>query len=369
MRQIIIALSGFAIVGLGFLGFKIFADSKEEPEKNEEKTAVQVYVEAVKNDTIPVSITTSGSLVARDRITLFSEVQGVFIPGSKKFKAGEKYAKNESLIRINNEEFKANVIAQRSTFRSLITSILPDIQFDYPESIDTWKSYLKNLNIENSLPELPKAKSEKEDSYLTGKNVNVTYYNIKNLEARLKKYSISAPYSGVLVETAINPGALVSPGQKLGEFIKPNIFELELNVNANLQDFLSVGKIVGLSDIEHTKTYQGTVTRINEKIDRGSQTIKIFVEVKANDLREGEYLEANITAKPAVNVIEIPRTLLVNNEAIYTVTDSILHVTPVYIYYAGIDKVLIKGLKEGMHYVSKPISGGYEGMKVKVLNK
>ncbi len=368
MRKIIISISGLVIIGIGLMVSRSLSESKEEPEKNNEKTVKPVYVNCVKNSLIPVSITTSGSILARDRMTLYSEVQGVFVPSSKRFKAGEKYSKGETLIRINSEEFKANVIAQRSAFKSLITSILPDIQFDYPDAFDKWKSYLNSITIEQSLPVLPKAGSEKEQSYLTGKSINTTYYNIKNLEARLKKYVITAPYSGVLVEANINPGTLVSPGQKLGEFIKPNIFELELNVNANLQEFLTIGKTVELSNIEHTQSYTGTVSRINQKIDRASQTIKIFVEVLANNLKEGEYLEATINAKPAEDMIEIPRTLLVNNEAIYTVTDSTLHVTPVNIYYSGLDHVVIKGLKDGTQYVSKPVSGGYEGMKIKIVN-
>ena len=367
MRKIIISLSGVLILILGVRGCNVLMASKEAPEKKKEKIVKLVYTDTVKNGIIPISITTSGSILAKNRMTLFSEVQGVFVPTRKRFKAGEKYAKGEPLIRINNEEFKANVIAQRSNFKSLLTSILPDIQFDYPASLNTWNAYLNDIDIEKNLPELPKPSSVKEENYLIGKNINGTYYNIKNLEARLKKYLISAPYSGVLIETNINPGALVSPGQKLGEFIQPYVFELELNVNANLQDFLAVGKQVDLSNIEHTQHYIGTVSRINEKIDRGTQTIKIFVEVNSKDLKEGEYLEANIYAKPAENMIQIPRTLLVNNEAIYTVTDSTLHLTPVNVFYASLDSVVIGGLKEGIQYVTKPVSGGFEGMKIKAI--
>lgn len=367
MRKVIISLSGFVVLGLGILVFKTLSASKIEPEKNTEKLMKLVYVDEVKNTAIPISITSSGSLLARDRMTLFSEVQGVFLPSSKRFKAGESYRKGEALIRINSEEFKANVIAQRSSFRSLITSILPDLQFDYPDVFESWKNYLNSINIKQSLPELPNSSSEKAKSYLTGKNIDVTYYTIKNLEARLKKYTISAPYSGVLVSASINPGALVSPGQKLGEFIKPNIFELELNVNANLQDFLSIGKKVDLNTMEGTQDFVGVVSRINQKIDRGSQTIKIFVQVTSNALKEGEYLEAHINANEASNAIEIPRTLLVNNEAIFTVSENVLHLTPVNIFYSGLEKVIIKGLEEGAQYVSKPISGGYEGMKIKIV--
>ena len=367
MRKIIISLSGVVILVLSLFISNLLSESKKAPEKNDSKTVKAVYVNAVENKMIPISITSSGSIIAKERMAIYAEVQGVFMPGNRLFKAGEKYRKGETLIRINNEEFRANVIAQRSGFKSLITSILPDIKFDYTDSYNVWKTYLAAIDIQKNLPSLPEIVSEKEQNFLIGKNINVTYYNIKNLETRLRKYTITAPYSGALVEASINPGSLVSQGQKLGEYIKPNKFELELNVNANLQDFLNIGKLVTLTNIEHTETYSGTVSRINEKIDRASQTIKIFVDVLSSNLKEGEYLEATISAKETESAIEIPRTLLVNNKFIYTVENGLLHLMPVDIFYASTNTVVIKGLKDGLVYANKPVVDGYEGMKVNVI--
>ncbi len=368
MRKTIISIvGGLVILGLSFALSSKLSNSKKAPETSGLTESKSVYTNRVKNQNIPISITTSGSLLAKQRMAIYAEVQGVFMPSRKSFKPGETYKKGESLVRINNAEYKANVIAQRSSFKALVTSILPDLQFDYPEAYADWKSYLSKLDIQKNLPELPQSNAEQVENYLVGKNVNTTYYTIKNLETRLAKYTISAPYSGVLVATSINPGALVNAGQKLGEYIQPNIFELELNVNANLQDFLNIGKKVALNDIEHTQTYEGTVTRINEQIDRNSQTIKIFVEVHSKTLREGEYLEANINAQDAENAIEIPRSLLLNNEAIYVVKNGTLHIQPVHVFYANLNTVIIKGLPDGLEYISKPITGGFEGMKVKVI--
>ena len=55
------------------------------------------------------------------------------------------------------------------------------------------------------------------------------------------------------------------------------------------------------------------------------------------------------------------------NEAIYTIVDNTLHLQPVTIFYSNLNTVVIKGLKDGTEYVSKPIEGGFEGMKVNVI--
>lgn len=313
MRKIIITVVGFAIIGLGFLGFKTMSASKVAPEKVIETFVNSVYTDKVVNKIIPVAIETSGSVLAKDRMVIFSEVQGVFLNTSKAFKAGTNYSNGENLIRINNDEFVASVVAQRSSFKNIITSMLVDIKFDYPTALSKWEGYLSSIDITKNLPDLPEIENNKEKNYLTSKTIFSTYYNIKNLEVRLKKYSISAPYSGTLVEGLVTPGTLITPGQKLGTFIKEGVYELELNINASLQDHLKMGTTVELTNIEKTKSFEGKVIRVNPQIDRSSQTIKIFVEIKSSDLKEGEYLEANIYAKDIEKGLELPRALLINH--------------------------------------------------------
>ena len=367
MRKVIISIAGLAIIGIGFLGFKSLSESKKAPEKILDKVVNAVYVSKVNNKETPITIKTSGSILAKDRLVIYSEVQGVFEKSSKSFKAGTNYKGGESLIKVNNEEFIASVVAQRSLFKNMITSILADIKFDYPLSIDKWENYLASIDITKDLPSLPDIESNQEKNYITGKSIFSTFYTIQNLEVRLKKYKITAPYSGALVEALVTPGTIISPGQKLGTYIKENVFELELNVNASLQDFLKLGTTVNLTNISKTKEFIGKVTRVTPQIDRSSQTIKIFVEVKSSELKEGEYLEANIYAKNVDKAIEVSRTLLVNNNSIYIVESGKLKLIPIDIVYENTNTVIVEGLKNGIEYISRPISGAFEGMLVKVV--
>jgi len=369
-RQIIIsAIGGILVLGMGIMVMKKLTASKKKTDVSDSKVTTLVYTSFVKNKNIPLSITTSGSVVAKDRMVLFSEVQGIFMPSSKSFKAGTRYSRGETLIRINNEEFNASVKAKRSSYKNMITSILADIQFDYPNSLQTWKNYLTSIDINKSLPNLPKIESEKENNFITSRNINSTFYSIKNMETRLRKYSIKAPYTGILVDAKVTPGSLINPGMKLGEYIKPNVYELELNVNANLESFLKKGKTVELHNIEKTKTWKGKVTRINQMINRSSQTIKIYVQVVSKELKEGEYLEADVFAKEEANAFEIPRSLLLDNNSVYIVQDSILKLLPVELVYSNLNSVVIKGLENGTEYISKPIVGAYEGMKVVIFEE
>ena len=171
MRKGIISIAGVAIIGIGFLGFKSLSESKKAPEKILDKVVNAVYVSKVNNKETPITIKTSGSILAKDRLVIYSEVQGVFEKSSKSFKAGTNYRVGESLIKVNNEEFIASVVAQRSLFKNMITSILADIKFDYPLSIDKWENYLGSIDITKDLPSLPAIESNQEKNYITGKSI------------------------------------------------------------------------------------------------------------------------------------------------------------------------------------------------------
>ena len=365
MRKLILTGIGILIILVASFGAYIIIKNSTKPEPKVDKVIKTVYVETVKNTTVPITIPTNGNLVAKNRLELFSEVQGVFQNSAHDFKAGQVYNKGETLISINSSEYYASVQSAKSNLYNLITSIIPDLRLDFPEHFLVWEHYLMNFNMDKSVPPLPEMKDEKINYFITGRGIISSYYNVKNLEQRLSKYSISAPFSGVLTEALVTKGTLIRPGQKLGEFIDPSVYELELAVGKMFSDLLQIGESVELKPLEGQTTYEGHVTRINGKVDQATQTIKVFVEVKADNLKEGMYLQAQLEAKDEPDAIKIPRKLLVNNSEIFILKDSILDVIKVTPVYFSPNEVVIKGVPDDTQILSRPLPGAYSGMLVK----
>jgi multidrug efflux pump subunit AcrA (membrane-fusion protein) len=145
---------------------------------------------------------------------------------------------------------------------------------------------------------------------------------------------------------------------------------MEVAVNANYIDLLQKGNTVNLSKLDTSKTWEGKVIRINGKVDQASQTVKIYVQVTGNELKEGMYLEANLVAKRESNAYEMPRKLLVNNNGVYVVKeDSILDLVKVNPVYFKDNTVVIKGLSNGTKLLAKTVPGAYTGMAVKIFNE
>ena len=79
------------------------------------------------------------------------------------------------------------------------------------------------------------------------------------------------------------------------------------------------------------------------------------------------YLEANLNAKSEQNAIEISRSLLLDNQQVFVVKDSILDIIDVQPVYFSNATVVLKGIPDGTVILSKPVPGAYAGMLVKPI--
>jgi len=369
VRKIILAVLGILLLfGAYTVAKRTIANKKEWKPRKEKKLETGAFVDIVRNASTPITITTSGNLMAKNRVELYTEVQGIFNESSRAFKAGTWYKKGETLLALDMKEEVIALKAQKSSFYNQLVLLIPDLRLDYPEAIAKWDEYVRNFDVNQPLANLPEPESEKEKLFLSGRNIYTPFYNVQNLETQLQNYVVKAPFSGVLTQALVNPGALIRPGQKLGEFIDQSVYELEVAVNTSYGDLLGVGKTVQLHNIAKTKNWTGKVIRVNSLVDPASQTIPTFIQVRGEGLKEGMYLEAAITAKEEQNTYELNRKLLVENDKVFIVKDTILELVKVEPIYFKENTAVVKGLADGMKILSKPIPSAYAGMKVKIFS-
>jgi membrane fusion protein, multidrug efflux system len=371
LRKALAIIFGFIVILLAIFLAKKIIDSKKPIVPVSNKVVKMVFVDTVQNTTIPIAINANGNLQAVRKVELYAEVQGIFRQGSNKlFKPGEVYKTGSILVDIDAAEFKANVLSQKSMLYNQIAGMIPDLMIDYPNEVQKWQKYLQQFDLNKSLTSLPEFSDEKEKFFVTGQNIVSGFYNVKNLEERLSKHQIRAPFDGVLTESLITPGALVRAGQKLGEFIDPSVYELEVAVPKSYSNLLKVGEKVELSNIEKNRTWQGTVIRINAVVNQATQSVNAYIQVKGDGLQEGMYLDAFLDVRSEENAFELPRKLLVDNKKLFVLAnDSVLDLIDVNPVFFTKETVVIKGLKDGTRILDNILPGAYPGMLVKVQEK
>ncbi|NRB48754.1 MAG: HlyD family efflux transporter periplasmic adaptor subunit [Saprospiraceae bacterium] len=367
MRKVITSIIGLLLIVGAVFAARQIAASRNQPKPVENKIVLPVSIETVQNTSTPITLKTSGNLVAKNKVDIYSEVSGIFKSSAREFKPGSPYGRGQTLLLIDSDEFKANIKAQKSNLYNQIVLFMPDLRLDYPDATPQWEAYITAFDVEKPLQDFPKPTSEKEKLFLSSKGIFTSFYNISNLEERLDKYVIRAPFNGVLTEALVNPGALVRNGQKLGEFISTGVYEMEVDINVTYQDLLAVGKSVELHNLERTNSWMGRVIRVNGKVNQASQTIKVFIQVSDASLKEGMYLEADLVAKEEEDTYELDRKLIFDENKLYVIRDSVLDVAQVSPIFFKESTVVVKGLTDGTQIMAKPVPGAHKGMRVSLL--
>lgn len=347
---IVVTLIIIALVVSGFLGNQ----NKEDVRIPEKQETVAKDVIKVKNEVYEKTINTTGRMYAFEKVDLYSEVSGVLENTSIKFKEGKKYSKGETLLSIDSEVYENTLKSQKSSFLNQLTLILPDLKFDFPTEYVKWDKYLKEFNIEEQVADLPKTESEREQFYLASNNIFKLYYDIKSMEATFNKYTIRAPFSGIVTESNINPGTLVMNGQKLGEFINTSLFEMEAAISLGEIEQLKIGTEVILQSLGSNEITKGKVVRINEKIDSETQSVKVFIQSSDEKIKDGMFFSAELKTNSNTSLAKLPKEAI-NNNKVKVQTKDVEDEIEVEIFDKNEDYVFVKGLEDDSLVVIEPI--------------
>ena len=362
-RKWILFISGFLVIAISFQLSKKIIDSNPPPRKRAENKTKEVYIKKVVNGKYQVQIPSEGILQAYKRIRITSRVQGLMRAINPLFKPGQEYQSGQIIVKIEPAEFLANVISQRASLFNLITSILPDLNLDFPESYKIWNEYLKNFDLQKGVPQLPKM-DDKVKLFVSGRGVISSYYSLLNLEKTLSFYTIRAPFNGVLVNANVTEGSLIRPGQELGEFISPGDYELMVALPKSYLSNIEKGAKVKVKSIDTGQDFFGIVSRINSKVNTQTQSVEVFIRIKDKELKEGMYMQAYIDAITFDNVFAIDRGLINGSQELFIVKDNKLTLQKVNPIHYTETLAIVEGLLDGQQIIAQPMIGAYSGMEI-----
>lgn len=324
-----------------------------------------VTAKLISNDSIPSLIKGYGRVVSTSSINVSAEVQGK-ITSAITLKKGIHFKKGQTLFTLNSSDAKLALKARKSGFLSLLTSILPDIKIDFPDRFNNWNNFYQAIKVNEPIPNFPNFTSAKEKNFIISRKVLTEFYQIKSDEERLKKYSISAPFNGSIMDAFTDVGAIVNHGTPVLNIIRDNTMEIEIPIPSEKVGQVSIGSDVALIDHNY-KSFNGKITRIGDYINQQTQTVPVFVEItsETDGLYNGMYLDANITGHGFDNVVEIPRKALISNNKIYFVAkDSSLTSLEVNVIDYKENTVTVSGIKNNTNVVTESVVNINEGDKV-----
>lgn len=353
------------MIAVGLVIGNILSNQKKPMRRKPENARQKpVPLVTVQNKDINIPIEMSGPLYAYDKVEIFAEVSGVLLNTRKRFKPGTQFKKNEVLVKIDDRVYKNSVLAQKSSLLNQLTLLLPDLSIDFPDSTGRWETYLKNMDLQKNLYPLPDPGGDKERYYIASRNIYNQYYVIKGMETTLSKYTIRAPFNGVVSQSAINPGTLVRVGQKLGEFIDTGLYEMEASVTLFDANRLKVGETVTITGDDVQGTFKGDIQRINRVLDPTSLTVKVYIHLKDPGLRDGMYMSARTEGAPVSNAVAVSKDLLVGGNRLFAVENAKLVLKTVRVAAERGDTAFVRGLQDGTKILGEVWAEAREGLTI-----
>lgn len=369
MKKKLIAIgTSILIIALAFFVVKLLParDSAAKATHEVKSTIVDVIYPEVED--VDYKLTSTGKITAAERFEIFSQVEGQLLASAKVFREGKTYRKGDVMLAVDAEEFKMTLFSQKSNFMTLITSVLPDLKSDYPEAYKSWRAYVLKLDVNKKLPEMPVANDDQEKFYLSGKGIYSNYYTIQSSEEKLAKYTIHAPYNGIVISTEVEAGKAVRAGIEMGVFINPSLYDLEVTLPLSAVNDIKIGTETALTSSEINNTWTGKVIRIGGDIDELSQSVKVFIRTSGKNLKEGMFLTAHIGLAPFENAMSLPRKMIDDNNQVFIVEDGKLKHQKVNVLMRQGDVAIVEGLGNSIPVLSTVVKNAYDGMKV-TINK
>src|SRR6056297_1953168 len=359
------ALSNAALLLLLTMAVSCGNEAPKNPAENKMEAAAeaintaQIRFVTVKTDSVATSISVSGRITADNRVELFPEVQGKMTAGNKPFREGVSYQKGEIIVTLDDSDTRLQVQSSRSKFKTLVSALMADIKLDHPETFPLYKAWFQTLSADKSISPVPAFEKDAR-RFLESKGVYELYYSIKSAEDRLGKFTIRAPFSGIVSAAKAEPGQVVGPQFHLGTLVDPSLFILNASIDPDDGEWILPGQTLEVSNQNQNRIYTATIKRVNPSVDLASQQVFVYLEVSGDKLQEGMYLEGEIDSKRIKELARIPKTALTRTRYVIAKRDGQLIEVPVQIEELERSHLWISGLENGEEIVadvSEPVSG------------
>lgn len=319
---VVILVAGFVVMNL--LGSTDKHSNKRvvEPEKR------TVNIENINFGKYKLQVEGNGLVVPQKTLNFVSEANGQVLFAKNDLKNGTKVNKDELIVQLDSREIENNLYSLRSDFMNSIASVIPDFKVESTEIYKKWYGYFRSIDIHKDIPELPEITNSQEKIKISSRNIFKKYYDVKNQEILLSKYTIKAPFEGFIESNGITKDSYVSRGQQL--FTLKDAKNLEIAVPLSLEEasMLNFDKQpnVRIYSNNTKENFTGRIIRRETNLERNSQTLNVYVSFINDHLDPnflpGSYVNVSIEGKELNNVALIPRHLVRDDFSVYTMNDG-----------------------------------------------
>ncbi len=401
---VIAAVIAFAMIAL-----------RPEPEEQEVVASVPLVETAPFTvESGPLQVLGSGTVQAREEVTLGAEVSGRITYVSPSFREGGMVREGEVLFRIDASDYRNRVRSAQADVAAQEVAVL-QAQEEMAIAARELQRFANREGVRGGandaqariLPPselgsgLAPAFTSAEPNMLATREPQLrsaeaardrALAQLADAELALSRTEVRAPFSGLVRSESISVGTLVQPGQALGSVVASNTFEVRVSLTEDEAGLVPTlfaaggGATPASVEMEFTGAtwrWDAVVDRADAILDAETRTIDVFLRV-ANPMRGGamvgdgeagqvpplllgSFVNATIAGVAGEPYAAVPLDALREGDHVWLLAQGKLRIVPVRVIQRTdrMAHVSGEGLGLGGHVVTSNLRTPVDGMELR----
>lgn len=227
-----------------------------------------------------------GTLVANEKVDLVSELSGRVTEVN--FKEGQFIKKGQVLVKLNDDELQTQLTRAKYQLRLLE----------------------QRLERQKILLEKDAVSREDYDKVLT--EYNVLKQDIEELQIRINKMKVRAPFDGVIGFRQVSNGAFLQPGSKISGMVDIANLKLEFSIPEKYITANLVGSMASFTVEGSEKVFPARIYAMDPQIDVNTRTILLRALYNNKD----GFLRPGMSARVSMKTANEKKYLYAPNQAV-----------------------------------------------------
>ena len=385
-RLKIISTFSVAIIGIALAAVLVKTGKRPESQIAKPKLpSVEVRIAEATRHTYRIQ--SQGTALPRTSIRLVSEVSGKVVSVEESFDAGQVFAKDDVLLKIDSRDYELALTQAKSQVAQAELRLQMEIN-----EVDVVRREWRLLNqgeptgLQAREPQLAHARAALEAARATEEAAK------RNLDRCI----IRAPFAGMVARAGVRPGQFAALAAPLGELFATDIAEVRLPLVTSDLSFIDLpasGAKVVLGQApkvtlsaqagDRRMKWLGHIVRSEETVDPMNRMVYVVAQItdpyglasgNAAPLRSGTFVRASIEGRTQENVIVLPRQALRGKDRVWVIENGKTRSNRMKLLFRKVKvsfadsehAVIAEGLKSGELVGVSLIPGVIDGMEVNV---
>ncbi|MDO9584028.1 MAG: efflux RND transporter periplasmic adaptor subunit [Desulfomicrobium sp.] len=371
--KLLILVLALLVLGTGiFTAVRFIKTRPKPPQRTPAVIAPLVETVAVTASEETVVIRALGTVVPARQTQIRAEVSGVVREIAPGFLPGATVAGASPLLRLVDDDFRLSVAGREADLENVRAAL--ELEQGYQEVARHEWDLLAMTGKAGESPDLALRKPQLAQARA---KVRQSEAALEQARLDLKRTTISAPFTALVLDKHVEVGSRVSITDTLATLVDTREYWVEATVAVDRLPWITLpskdgqGSTVRIRSQASGAEREGRILRLRGDLEEQGRLARMQISLPAPlDARPapillGEYVRLEIEGLRLENVIRLPRPALRDNDTVWTVHNATLGIRQAEVAWRDTDWVLISGgLDSGDIVVTSDLGTPIDGMPV-----